>query len=398
MSHASPTTRIAGAVMLCVSMTALPASADEAGEASEASLAMQLSNPVAALISVPLQLNYDQDIGPADDGDRWLLNVQPVIPFELNDDWNLISRTILPVVRQSDIFPGAGTQTGIGDVVQSIFFSPKAPTASGWIWGAGPVLLLPTGSNDLLTTDKWGAGPTAVVLKQSNGWTRGVLANHVWSFAGDDDRADVNATFLQPFLTYTTPTQWTFAFNTESSYDWENEQWSVPVNANVSRLMRFGTQLVSLGGGVRYWLDSPDSGAEGFGLRLTVTLLFPGNCSTTQRVDHDQGTQGSSGRLSDGCIRGDSPHRQHRPGRRADRVRQLGPVTRSRGKTVTYTSRRIGALMMAAVVLAGLTAGTAGRAAFITGMYPIRTGLTSVGMVGGGRWACSPTTQRSPRC
>ncbi|MEE4146905.1 MAG: transporter, partial [Halieaceae bacterium] len=120
-----------------------------------------------------------------------------------------------------------------------------------------------------------GAGPTAVVLKQSNGWTRGILANHIWSFAGDDDRVDVNATFLQPFLTYTTPTQWTFAVNTESSYDWESEQWSVPVNANVSRLVRIGTQLVSIGGGVRYWLDSPDSGAEGFGLRFTATLLFP---------------------------------------------------------------------------------------------------------------------------
>ncbi len=265
----------AGATMLCVTVPALPARADEAVGPSEASLAMQLSNPVAALISVPLQLNYDQDIGQVDDGDRWLLNVQPVIPFGLNDEWNLISRTILPVVRQSDIFPGAGSQTGVGDVVQSIFFSPKAPTASGWIWGAGPVLLLPTGSSDLLTTDKWGAGPTAVVLKQSNGWTRGVLANHLWSFAGDDERADVNATFLQPFLTFTTPTQWTFGLNTESTYDWENEQWSVPVNVSASKLTRLGTQLVSLGGGVRYWLDSPDSGAEGFGLRLTVTLLFP---------------------------------------------------------------------------------------------------------------------------
>jgi hypothetical protein len=255
-----------------MAMPALPARADES---SEASLALQLSNPVAALISVPLQLNYDQDIGPVDDGDRWLLNVQPVIPFDLNDDWNLISRTILPLVRQSEIFPGAGTQTGTGDVVQSLFFSPKAPTASGWIWGAGPVLLLPTGSNDLLTTDKWGAGPTAVVLKQSNGWTRGALANHIWSFAGDGDRADVNATFLQPFLTYTTPTQWTFGLNTESTYDWENEQWSVPVNVSASKLTRFGSQLVSLGGGLRYWLDSPDSGAEGLGLRLTVTLLFP---------------------------------------------------------------------------------------------------------------------------
>ena len=138
-----------------------------------------------------------------------------------------------------------------------------------------PVLLLPTGSNDLLTTDKWGAGPTAVVLKQSNGWTRGMLANHIWSFAGDDDRADVNATLVQPFLSYTTPTQRTFGFNTESSYNWESEQWSVPVNVTASRLLRLGNQLVSLGGGLRYWIDSPDSGAEGLGLRLSVTLLFP---------------------------------------------------------------------------------------------------------------------------
>ena len=266
----------AGAVLLCVIVPALPASADEAGEASEASLAMQLSNPVAALISVPLQLNYDQDIGPVDDGDRWLLNVQPVIPFELNDDWNLISRTILPVVRQSDIFPGAGTQTGTGDVVQSIFFSPKAPTASGWIWGAGPVLLLPTGSNDLLTTDKWGAGPTAVVLKQSNGWTRGVLANHLWSFAGDDDRADVNATFLQPFLTLhdTDPVDVRPQYRIELRLG-ERAVVGAGQRLSASKLLRFGNQLVSLGGGVRYWLDSPDSGAEGFGLRLTITLLFP---------------------------------------------------------------------------------------------------------------------------
>jgi hypothetical protein len=274
---ANPVGRVshAAALMLCVGMPLMTASADEANASDETALAMQLSNPVAALISVPLQLNYDQDIGPADHGDRWVLNVQPVIPFDLNDEWNLISRTILPLVSQSDIFPGAGSQDGVGDVVQSVFFSPKAPTSSGWIWGAGPVLLLPTGSEDLLTTDQWGAGPTVVLLKQSNGWTRGVLANHLWSFAGDDDRADVNATFLQPFLTYTTPTQWTFGLNTESTYDWEAEQWSVPVNASASRLLRIGTQLVSVGGGLRYWLDSPDSGAEGLGARITVTFLFP---------------------------------------------------------------------------------------------------------------------------
>lgn len=274
MSLAFRRVRRVGGVLLCTLMPVLSTLADEAGEASEVSLAMQLSNPVAALISVPLQLNYDQDIGPADDGDRWLLNVQPVIPFDLNDDWNLISRTILPLVRQSDIFPGAGTQTGTGDVVQSIFFSPRAPTASGWIWGAGPVLLLPTGSNDLLTTDKWGAGPTAVVLKQSNGWTRGVLANHIWSFAGDDDRNDVSSTFIQPFLARQFPGARTVTLNLESTYDWNGSDWNVPANLMYSRVTKVGSQLLSYAGGVRYFIETPGDGPD-WGLRVVVTLLFP---------------------------------------------------------------------------------------------------------------------------
>lgn len=245
----------------------------QAQEAAE--LAKQLSNPIAALISVPLQLNYDRDIGMARGGERWQLNVQPVVPIDLNRDWNIISRTILPIVSQSDVFPGAGSQFGTGDVVQSVFFSPKAPTAGGWIWGAGPVLLLPTGSNDLLTADKWGAGPTAVVLKQQGPWTYGLLANHIWSFAGKDQRADISSTFVQPFLSYTTPTAWTFAVNTESTYDWKNTQWTVPINTTISKVTRVGGQLVSLGVGVRYWADGPDGAPHGFGVRLVASLLFP---------------------------------------------------------------------------------------------------------------------------
>jgi hypothetical protein len=194
----------------------------ERGDAAEA-LAKKLANPVAALISVPLQFDYDRDIGPVEEGERYRLNVQPVVPIELNDDWNLISRTILPVVSQDDLFPGAGSQSGIGDLLQSAFFSPKEPTSGGWIWGAGPVLLLPTGSDDLLTADKWGAGPTAVGLRQEGPWSYGALANHVWSFAGDDGRADVSATLLQPFVSYTTKSATTFGLVSESTYDWENE-------------------------------------------------------------------------------------------------------------------------------------------------------------------------------
>jgi len=115
---------------------------------------------------MPLQLNFDDNIGPLDQGSRVTLNIQPVIPITLNEDWNLISRTILPVISQKDIFPGSGSQSGLGDTIQSLFFSPAEPTASGWIWGAGPAFLLPTASDDLLGTGKWGAGPTAVALKQ----------------------------------------------------------------------------------------------------------------------------------------------------------------------------------------------------------------------------------------
>jgi hypothetical protein len=224
---------------------------------------------------VPFQFNHDREIGPARDGSRWLLNIQPVVPFDLNDDWNIISRTILPVVWQEDVFPGAGRQSGLGDIVQSVFFSPKAPTAGGLIWGVGPVFLLPTASDDLLGTGKWGGGPTGVVIRQQGPWTVGALANHIWSFAGPGSRADVNATFLQPFVTYTTRTATTFSLNVESTYDWESGQWAVPVNGGVSQVLRLGGQLVQVGAVARYWAASPDRGPQGWGLRLNVTLLFP---------------------------------------------------------------------------------------------------------------------------
>jgi hypothetical protein len=275
-----PTTKLRAAVAILGAALAIPALAQDtvtgtrgAAATSTEALAKDLANPVAALISVPFQLNYDQDIGAARGGKRWQLNIQPVLPVDLNPQWNLISRTILPVVWQDEIYPGAGSQSGIGDIVQSVFFSPKAPTA-GWIWGAGPVFLLPTGSDDLLSVSKRGAGPTGVALKQDGPWTYGLLANHIWSFAGSG-RQDVNATFMQPFVSYTTPAAWSFALNTESTYDWDRKQWAVPLNAIVSKVTKLGDQLVSFGAGARYWADGPEGGPHGWGFRLTVTLLFP---------------------------------------------------------------------------------------------------------------------------
>lgn len=238
-------------------------------------LAKQLSNPIASLTSVPMQLNYDDGIGPHGDGDKFYLNVQPVIPVSIGEDWNMISRTILPVVSQHDIVPGAGSQFGLGDTIQSLFFSPKALTAAGWTWGIGPALLIPTATDDLLGGEKWGAGPTAVALRQTaSGWTYGALVNHIWSFAGEDDRGDINATYMQPFISKSLGKGRTIATSLESTYDWEGEQWVVPINIGYSKVSRIGKQLVSYQGGVRYYIEAHDGGPE-WGLRFTFTLLFP---------------------------------------------------------------------------------------------------------------------------
>jgi hypothetical protein len=263
----------AGLAVLCLGLTGVAAAQEAASDAAD--VAKKLANPIASLISVPLQFNYDRDFGTEDEGTLLRLNVQPVIPFSLNDDWNLISRTILPVVDQQD-FPFSGySEFGLGDTVQSLFFSPKAATSGGWTWGAGPVFLVPTATDEFLGSKKWGAGPTAVALKQSGPWTYGALVNHIESFGGDSDRADISATFMQPFLTYITPKQMTFGVNTESTYDWESKDWSVPINVNVFQLTKIGNQLVQIGAGVRYWLDSPDAGPEGWGLRLNFVLVYP---------------------------------------------------------------------------------------------------------------------------
>lgn len=241
-------------------------------ENSHADLAKELSNPVANLISLPLQLNYDTGIGPKD-ADRYTLNVQPVIPFSLNDEWNLISRTIIPLTHLESTANGIDSASGMGDIVQSFFFSPKQPVG-GWILGGGPVLLLPTATEDSFKSKQYGAGPTFVALRQENGWTYGALANHLWGFDNPSDREKVSSSFLQPFLVYTTPEAVSYSLNTESVYDWNSEEWTVPINASVSKLTSIGDQKVSFQFGGRYYVDAPDGGPD-WGLRLSATLLFP---------------------------------------------------------------------------------------------------------------------------
>ena len=241
----------------------------------EEALAKKLANPIANLISVPLQYNYDQNMGPNDDGSVSRLNIQPVIPFILNEKWNLITRTIIPVIVQQDI-PVMGSKSGLGDITASQFFSPKKPMSGGWIWGAGPVELLSTATDEALGREKLGLGPTAVILKQTGPWTVGGMANHIWSVAGDSNRSDISATFLQPFASYITEkTKTTLMLTSESTYDWKNEAWAIPVNVTVLQLLKVGPQIIQIGVGARYWLDSPKNGPEGWGFRAQLTFLIP---------------------------------------------------------------------------------------------------------------------------
>jgi hypothetical protein len=238
----------------------------------ENELAKKLSNPVASLISLPFQFNYDCCYGP-DHGERVTLNIQPVVPFKLNDDWNIIIRTILPVIQQGETAFNDGDRLGLGDTTQSFFFSPN-PAPGGWIWGAGPAFLWPTATDNMLGSRKWGAGPTAVLLKQDSGWTYGILTNHIWSYAGETDRAPVSNTFLQPFVSFTWPDTTSLTLNSESTYNWTAEQWTVPLNLTLAHIFRLGTQPTSFQFAVRYYATAPNETAS-WGARFNIVFLFP---------------------------------------------------------------------------------------------------------------------------
>ena len=262
---------------------ALPAAAQTsqspaAAPPADADLAKQLTNPIASLVSVPLQFNWDQPLG-IDHDTRSTINFQPVVPLELNTDWNLILRWIMPYVSQPRLSDDGLPQAGVSDIVTSLFLSPSRPGKV--IWGAGPVFQLPTTSDPVLGSGKWGIGPTAVVLQQAGGWTYGALVNHIWSFAGDDftggaSRDDVNATFLQPFLAYTTANAVTYTVNMEASANWEADEdnWTAPLHVQIAKLTKFGPFPMSMGAGAGYFTAAPGDNPD-WRLRIVFTLLLP---------------------------------------------------------------------------------------------------------------------------
>ena len=255
-------------IVLCQSIYA-----QEDTQESAADLAKKLANPISSLISLPFQNNTDFGIG-SNNGSKNTLNIQPVVPISLSDNLNLIARFILPVISQYNITGLGNSEVGLGDGVLSAFLSPTN-SKNGITWGVGPVFLIPTGTNDFLTTEKFGVGPTAVALYQSKGFTVGGLINQIWSVAGNKDRTDVSSMFFQPFLTYNWKSGAGIGGQFEITQNWKSDAtivWFIPTLSAVTSL---GTQKTQFSIGPRFNLAAPNGAKTDLGVRANMIFLFP---------------------------------------------------------------------------------------------------------------------------
>lgn len=254
-------------VMAFFAFATLSHAQDDAAE-----LAKKLANPIASLVSVPFQNNTDYGIGDLQ-GTRNTMNFQPVLPISLNKDWNVITRIVAPYVTQYNVTGVGEKQSGLSDAVMSAFFSPK--NSEKLTWGVGPAFLLPIATNDLLATKKFGMGPTAVALRQANGWTLGALVNQLWSVAGNADRPDVSQMFLQPFLVYNWKSGAGLGANMELTQNWKASTTTVWLNPTLSAVTALGKQKTQFVVGPRFNLAAPEGGKADWGWRAVVIFLFP---------------------------------------------------------------------------------------------------------------------------
>lgn len=269
-------TLMASALALLLGAPASFAQRQQAGAApvseSEA-LAKKLANPIADLTVVPFEGNWEQPVGPNDQS-RFILNVQPSVPFPLTRDWNLIQRVIMPIMSQPPLTPDGAPAFGIGDLLASTFFSPARLKRA--MWGVGPAISVPSTAQPTLGTEKWCIGPTLVILRQSGAFTMGVLWNQLWSFAGNAKRDDVNKMYIQPFFAHVGKGAVTFRISSETTIDWRADggRWTAPIIFAVSKLSSFGTFPASYQIGVGVFVAKPENGPA-WKLRASLTLIMP---------------------------------------------------------------------------------------------------------------------------
>ena len=228
---------------------------------------------MAKLISVPFQNNFNFGVGP-NDATQYILNFQPVIPISLSEDWNLITRTIMPIINQPSPAPGVRSAFGLGDINPTFFLSPAK--SGKFIWGLGPTFTFPTATDSMLGSGKYSAGPAVVALTMQGHWVIGALANNQWSYAGWGGK-NVNAMLVQPFINYNLPHGWYLVTAPIITADWEadrDNRWTVPVGGGVGKIQRFGKLPVNFQLQAFYNVETPDSGAD-WQLRFQVQFLFP---------------------------------------------------------------------------------------------------------------------------
>ena len=267
--------KIASVLLMSILLTAASYTQQEEKPAQNdaGELAKTLANPIGALISVPFQNNMDIGIGEIN-GSRNTMNFQPIIPFSLSSKFSLITRYIVPVIAQYNI-TGAGTkQAGLADALVSGWIS-NAVVENGFVWGLGSAFLIPTATDDVLGTKKFAIGPTAIALKQANGWTYGALINQIWSVAGDENRTDVNQMYLQPFITYNWKSGTGLTVNTELTQNWQANTTNAFVNIMAGGILKFGEQLVQIQIGPRIHVVAPEGGKADFGVRSAIIFVFP---------------------------------------------------------------------------------------------------------------------------
>ena len=242
------------------------------GQDQATDLAKKTQNPVSDLISVPFQNNFNFGVGPQDKL-QYVLNIQPVLPQRISEQWNWIHRAIIPIIDQ----PAPVDEFGLGDIQYQGYLSPANP--GGLTWGVGPVLQVPSATDDQLGTEKWSAGLGAVALQMTGPWVYGVLANNIWSFAGDDNRPDVNQMLIQPFVNYNLGKGLAIGSAPIITANWEassGQKWTVPLGAQISQIIPIGKIPVNFLLGAYYNVEKPDNGPD-WSLRFQFALLFPKN-------------------------------------------------------------------------------------------------------------------------